>query len=131
MLGGRGDLARMVVDSVQWFGEPYPSREHPAPIFELADEVPTPVGELCLYCDGPIFENDRGFSMPCGADEDGVIAAPEHFECFVRQIFGSVAHQEKRCTCYGGTGTDDDDGELTRRGSALLAFAEFDRRTRA
>jgi hypothetical protein len=35
-----------------------------------------------------------------------------HQACAVRQVVGSVAHQQRRCQCYGGT--DDDDEGLTK-----------------
>ena len=49
-----------------------------------------------------------------------------HLECIVRQVVGSVAHQEGRCSCHGGDGTDDP--RLTQRESARRAFEMFERR---
>lgn len=74
-----------------------------APAFEDAPELPTPVGERCLLCDEPIREGESGIVIGyVGADlEPGV--APEHIECFLRSILGSVSHLEKRCSCYGGS----------------------------
>jgi hypothetical protein len=34
----------------------------------------------------------------------------------IRMTMGSVAHQERRCSCHGGHGCDEEDG-LTRRDS--------------
>lgn len=51
-----------------------------------------------------------------------------HRECAIRMVIGSVAHQERRCSCYV-TGSDEDDPQgITTRESARLAFAAFQRR---
>jgi hypothetical protein len=48
---------------------------------------------------------------------------PLHFECFARGIIGSVAHQQRRCLCYGGN--EEDDPTLTTRENAELAYKYF------
>lgn len=64
----------------------------------------------CVFCDEPVFahEQDPCFRQPC------------HTECSCRSIIGSVAHQEHRCACYGGSG--EDDPALTKREAAKAAY---------
>jgi hypothetical protein len=47
-----------------------------------------------------------------------------HRECNLRGIIGSVAHQQKRCSCFGGTDSDEEDG-MTRRERAQAAMDYF------
>jgi len=85
------------------------------------DEAPQPIGAACVHCDEAV-----------GPDDDGVVYANgpiAHFECFMRRIVGSVNHQLRRCSCYGGDGPDEPP-ELTRRESARLALALWERRPR-
>ena len=73
----------------------------------VADEV----GLICSHCDEPIASGDwvqRGMNFIM------------HAECGCRMIVGSVAHQMKQCTCYGGAWEDDPD--LSKRENARLAF---------
>lgn len=84
------------------------------------DRVPTPVGQPCLHCDEEV-----------AADESGVVTkfydgkedkeVPMHRECVLRSIFGSVGHQERRCSCFGGD--YDDPPGMTRRQAAKAAAA--------
>jgi len=100
---------------MRWFG--------PAPFSRLCDEVPhvpTPVGAPCVYCEEPIAPDERGYFYV------GAPPPPVHYECFVRQIVGSVAHQQHRCSCYGGH--DEDPPELSRRAAAKLALLAFEGR---
>jgi hypothetical protein len=90
-----------------WFGKRYP-----APIYDDIQQTETPVGTRCAYCGEGIEAGDDGFLQ-----DDGIAL---HRECQLRMIFGSVAHQEKRCSCCGGTGSDQDDG-MTRREGARAA----------
>jgi len=50
---------------------------------------------------------------------------PEESVCLLRQVVGSVAHQQGRCSCYGGD--EGDDPALTRREAAAAAVAYFER----
>lgn len=43
-----------------------------------------------------------------------------HNECAVRLTVGSVAHQTKTCSCYGGD--SEDDPTLSKREAALAAY---------
>lgn len=83
------------------------------------ERTETPVGEPCSYCEEPIKEGDRGFTIPiAGSDSE----APYHHPCFIRTIIGSVGHQQKKCSCYGGT--EEDPPDMTKREAALAAFVE-------
>lgn len=71
-----------------------------------AEQVPTPVGQLCGWCSLPIANGDRGLLIPIASlGEDGqprYSAVPWHRECLTRSIVGSPAHLDGRCTCHGG-----------------------------
>lgn len=68
----------------------------------------------CLGCDELILPGDRlapSFGQPL------------HFECGLRSIIGSVGHQKKNCSCYGGT--EEDPPGMTRREAAKAAMEYF------
>lgn len=81
-----------------YFGVKWPARA-----FENAEEVPTPVGQHCLLCKETVTEGESGVIT---AFVDGpshrrrLSAAPQHIECFLRQVYGNVRHLEHRCKCY-------------------------------
>lgn len=104
---------------MKWFGERYD-----APLYADTEQVPVPVGEFCLYCHEPIEKGDDGFMIPYVGEV--IKEVPYHRECQMRSILGSVAHQQRRCTCFGGSGTDHDDGMRPRDGAraALRYFEE-------
>ena len=60
---------------------------------------------------------DRGCAIP---DLSGG-ETPFHFECHMRLVIGSLAHQQRRCSCYGGT--EHDPPGMTLRHAAIEAFA--------
>lgn len=64
----------------------------------------------CVWCDEPILPAER---------RTGLV----HFECGLRSAVGSVGHQKKACSCYGGT-MEDPPG-LTRRQAAIAAEEYF------
>lgn len=97
-----------------------------APRVEESIQVPTPVGELCLHCEEPIEEGDRGVLMPYIDAGMNTHVRAVHMECDLRAVLGGIAHLERRCTCYGGT--DHDDNNMTRRESALATLAFIERR---
>ena len=73
--------------------------------------VPAPVGRPCILCDELIVASDAGT-----VNRAGQIS---HYECSLRAVVGSVGHQLKRCSCYGG---DQEDPEgMTRRQAAVAA----------
>ena len=55
--GGSGPELRRLY--MRWFGKPWG-----AEACDPASHVETPVGEICMWCDEPIAEEDRGFLMP-------------------------------------------------------------------
>jgi hypothetical protein len=45
---------------------------------------------------------------------------PYHIECYIRLTVGSLAHQQRKCSCYGGT--EHDPPGMTLRQAAIAAF---------
>jgi hypothetical protein len=85
-----------------------------------------PVNTKCFYCDEPIHKNEQGFSMM----HIGNLSASriyEHRECFLRGIFGSVAHIEKQCSCFVPGSTCGDPDGMTPRQAAQAALAAYER----
>lgn len=77
-----------------------------------------PVGQLCLQCDEPIGQSDDGLvTMVLRSMSEPATREPVHAECQLRSVVGSLAHLEKRCSCYGGT--DHETPGLTRRQEAI------------
>jgi hypothetical protein len=99
------------------------------------EHMPVPVGAPCFHCEEALDSDDLGVAMgvlktngPGGmtvCDEE-----PYHRECFLRLVVGSVAHQERRCTCFAGTANEDESG-MTKRQAALAALKTYERRARA
>lgn len=82
-----------------------------APITDGLRQVPTPVGELCVYCVEAIEQGDHGAIMAIG---------PHHKECAYREVIGGIGHYVSHDRyCLGELGTD---AGLTRRQSALLVW---------
>lgn len=99
--------------TLRWFG-----RKFPAPIYDECPQVAAPRGTDCRYCEEPIGSGDDGFI------DSGNSAF--HRCCFLRMIFGSIAHQEGMCGCY-----HEDIGEamastLSRREEAAAAVAFYE-----
>jgi hypothetical protein len=46
-----------------------------------------------------------------------------HFECLMRAVAGSAAHQLGECTCFGGT--REDPPSMTTRQAAALAWDTY------
>lgn len=100
-----------------WFGTHWG-----APMLEDATKVSTPVGQPCLHCEVPIAEGDDGVLMPV-LDTKGARTAPLHRECDLRMVVGSVGHQLKKCSCFGGH-MDEPPG-MNRRDGAIAAETLF------
>lgn len=98
---------------------------------ELANDLglersETPVGEACGWCEEAIAPGDSGLMIVHLGAEGPDNHRPLHRNCYLRWIAGSVAHQRRVCSCYGGTGvTYEDDPQLTKRQAADVAAAEF------
>lgn len=95
---------------------------------ESMPTVDTPVGQFCMYCKEYIGANDFGVMMPY-ADEKGFTSKPQHRECFVRQMVGSVQHQRGECMCFGYDVPHEDTGMTPRQG-ALAAVKEYEQRSK-
>jgi len=98
---------RGMFPTMQWFGKSWG-----APINDDCPQAAVPVGAICGPCDEPIAADDTGIIY-----SNGPVA---HWECFMRQTVGSIAHQKKICICYGGLGQEWP-GELTKREAAIAA----------
>jgi hypothetical protein len=86
-----------------------------AAIVDEAVPVPTPVGELCMYCREAVQEGDQG-TINAG----GWIG---HRECGLRNVLGGIGHLVDHLRyCKGDLGPD---AGLTRRQSALLVWERF------
>jgi hypothetical protein len=58
------------------------------------------------------------------------IAQPVHHACFMRPIIGSVAHLQRRCSCYVRDAEEGDDPALTVRQAAEAALEEWTQQQR-
>ena len=89
---------------VKYFGDPKFRKEYEV-------QVVAPVGVPCVLCDEPVAEGDTGTINLSGQ--------VTHYECHLRVVIGSVGHQMKRCSCYGGT--EEDPPGLSQRQAAQAA----------
>lgn len=72
----------------------------------------------CLWCQEPITRADLARAHRAKLRMPGI-----HLECAIRNIVGSVGHQLRRCSCFGGT--EEDPPGLTRRQAASAALALY------
>lgn len=88
----------------------------------------TPVDVPCQRCGEPIRAGDCGWMIPYYDGEAREV--PYHHACHLRGILGSVAHQQRKCSCYVPGATCGDDPKLTRRqaAEAALKFWQIARR---
>lgn len=104
--------------TIAWFGVKWD-----APMTDEAPEEPTPVGDHCMYCSEIIAAGESGITMPYMRDAHlKPERAPAHIECFLRSIIGSVAHQQHRCSCYGGTEDDSDARSYREQAREAMAW---------
>jgi hypothetical protein len=87
-----------------------------APLFELGHWTNSPIHATCAWCHELIQRGENGVDHGNGNCE--------HIECFITSIVGSIAHQERRCTCYDGF-TDCKNDEMSRRDIAKVAFKNW------
>lgn len=90
--------------------------------------------DTCEYCKEPIDdEGDRYIPLDTSGlggwspFQGTILQATLHRTCFLRQIVGSVAHQERRCHCYDRSSEADDPPGMTRREGARAAVELFER----
>jgi hypothetical protein len=74
----------------------------------------------CLWCAEAITPRE----LPWAVMGDGSEGEPlwRHQACALRQIVGSVAHQQGRCPCVGGTAGEDDTMSVRQAAEAALAY---------
>ena len=100
---------------MEWFG--------PAPFSPACLDNPraaTPVGTACAYCEEPVIEGESGYLVPY-VGEGAVTQVAYHVECLLRSTLGSVAHLERRCSCYVPGAEEGDPPGMTRRQGAKAA----------
>lgn len=101
---------------MKWFGESWGS-----PLCSDSEPTETPVGAPCGWCEEIIVAGDSGLIIPHIGDE-GAEQRPYHRACFLRSCIGSLGHQARTCSCFGGQ-MEDPPG-LTKR-QAAQAAAEY------
>lgn len=69
--------------------------------------------KICVHCEEEILPFETI------ADFEGKV----HRECAIRIVVGSVNHQQRKCSCFGGSG--EDDKNLSRRENARASFDYF------
>lgn len=75
-------------------------------------------------CEQLIVEGESGVIIGYVRD-DGAGTAPEHIECFLRSVLGSVPHMEGRCSCHGGT--EDAQGRYRAQARETMEWLMVDR----
>lgn len=113
---------------LRWFG-----RRYSAQVYDDSPQMPTPAGAQCGHCNEPIEPDADGFIVPAvlsvGADGAGVIGdMPMHRNCHLREIVGSIAHQQRRCSCFVPGSVDEDPPGMTPRQAADAAVAYYERK---
>lgn len=95
------------------------------PKFRKSDEeqVETPIGVPCLYCEDPIQAGDTGTIGNTINDKGDWTKEPIHYECGIRMGVGSVGHQKGLCSCFGGT--EEDPERMTKHEAAIAAARYF------
>jgi hypothetical protein len=96
------------------------------PAAESAIVADVPPGEVCLRCEEPITPDDGGYGTPM-VTATGVGFAWHHEECFIRQMVGSVAHINQRCSCFVANSHEEDPPGLSRRQAARAAMFAWNR----
>ena len=72
---------------------------------------------MCSWCEEPILPEEQL--------QQRTPLIQMHQECAVRAVFGSLAHLQKRCSCFDDNKSDEDLPGMTRRDAAKMAFIEF------
>lgn len=81
---------------------------------EYETQIETPAGLLCCHCEEAIQPGDVGTMQG---------SKPLHYECGMRLVLGSVGHQMKKCSCFGGT--EEDPPGMTKRQAAIAAVEHW------
>lgn len=101
---------------MKYFGHHYR-----APAYDECERVEVPVGKPCAHCEEPIEVGDDGWVVPALNARE----IPFHRACQLRMILGSVAHQQRRCSCFVSGSQCGDDSGLTRRQAAEAALEYY------
>lgn len=106
---------------IQYFGEAWNEQ------IRGLEARAAPLGDTCQWCGTPILLGERGLLIPCLTAWGAPSSRPEHLECFMRQVLGSIEHQEKQCACTGGAVVEGALPEmgLSRRNEAVAAHRHW------
>lgn len=80
---------------------------------------------LCLWCGEPVLKGESAEPVTYFCDT-GAESRWLHHECRTRSVLGSVGHQRRLCSCFGGA--EEDPPGMTRRQAARAAMDEAQRR---
>lgn len=69
--------------------------------------------DMCGWCDEEIAPGEKSPSS----------CQPMHHECLFRAVCGSLAHQQRLCSCYVPGSVEGDPEGMTRREAAAAALA--------
>lgn len=72
----------------------------------------------CIWCESPILPGEPLTTV--------IRCTDMHRDCLLRSIVGSVGHQRRECSCFGGKGNGDPEG-VSKRECARMAREEFER----
>jgi len=100
----------------RYFGRPWGPAAH-----DRALMVSVPIGMVCFVCEELIAHGDSGLFTWVVDVQGKASQRPQHRECFLRGILGSVGHQQGRCACFGGT--EEDPPGMSKREAAIAAVA--------
>ena len=104
------------------FGEPWRTLGEPwNEMTKTMEQIPVPTSD-CDWCQEKFIETDRGLGIPDALSENFTYY---HVDCFLRTIFGSVGHLQKKCSCYGGD--MEDPPEMTLREAATASVKEYEK----
>ncbi len=109
---------------MRWFGPPRGQE----PVASGLELIAVPVGEPCGWCEEPIEAQDSGVTVPLLSDRQPPRELAYHFECHARQTLGSVAHLQRRCSCFVPGATRTDPPDMTKREAARAALVLFQNR---
>jgi hypothetical protein len=101
---------------MDYFGERWD-----APAFDGGQQVPTPAGEACLFCQRVLEDTDSGTFINAPLN-----LTPVHIQCWLRSGLGSIAHLKHECSCYGkpcyGKEEPGDDRDYYDQGQEVMEF---------
>jgi hypothetical protein len=78
--------------------------------------------DKCFYCEELVTVEDNADVVHTS---EGI--RPAHVECNFRAVMGSVAHIERRCSCFVAGSTEHDPEGMTCREAAMAAVRAWHR----